>query len=918
MCEHRPGLIRKVLPAFGLFIFAAIASGAPADDRAVEDVLGLRGGGVAAESPVEFTATLVPEGQTGDVALRISAKIPPEHWIYSATPGQGPETKITIKAARGLLETTAQFEADHPPEIVEDPNFEKNVEKYFKKVTWSRHYQLKEGIPAESASIAGLVRYQVCDKQSCRLGKYEFDVKLSAGSAAVADRAPARSADASNSFEQLVGPKGWQTVEGRWSVFLTPRQARPGAEVTVSVQAELNPGWHVYALDQRQLADGSGPVPTVMGLTEPGDLVPLGASFVGPAPVEKSSTAWPGLKERFHEGRIEWTRKYRVPGDVTGGEISLAGKVAWGMCNSGGCQPPIGFEFHGKLTIAEEEILDTAPLAVAGMLRGSKAANAIEELRPDMKNMPNVVRAGAQPDEPPLPAAAPTRGPLAAPPPAEKEQVAEDGGLRAAGEVARAAASIDKSQGLPLFLVAAVLAGFAALLTPCVFPMIPITVSFFQKQSEKEHHRPISMATVYCLGIIGTFTGLGMLMSIAFSAAAIQQLASHWTVNLFIAGVLIFFAFNLLGMFDIQMPSWLLTYTAGQEGRGGFIGVLFMALTFTLTSFTCTFAFAGGLLAAAAQGDRLWPALGLLAFSAAFSLPFFFLALFPSLLQKLPKSGGWMNVAKVIMGLIELGAAFKFFGNVDTTWNGQPEIFDFHLMISAWAVISIAAAIYLLGVFRLPHDMPVDHIGVPRFVVAMSFLGFASYLGVGLFATDKPHGVVWRYVEAFANPNFEAGSDRLGPSLRHGGLDYALDFDRALNAAIAENKPLFLDFTGVTCTNCRYMEKGPMSRPDIQQRLGQFIRVQLYTDSVPIPDKKEAARLLDRNLELQEEWFGDTTLPAYVLISPEPFPLEDRSKIIERLIGKKEDAEFAGFLDRGLSKWQKLAAVRAAKMVGKR
>jgi thiol:disulfide interchange protein DsbD len=200
----------------------------------------------------------------------------------------------------------------------------------------------------------------------------------------------------------------------------------------------------------------------------------------------------------------------------------------------------------------------------------------------------------------------------------------------------------------------------------------------------------------------------------------------------------------------------------------------------------------------------------------------------------------------------------------------------------------------------------------------MSFLGFASYLGVGLFATDKPHGVVWRYVEAFANPNFEAGSDRLGPSLKHGGLEYALDFERALNAAIAENKPLFLDFTGVTCTNCRYMEKGPMSRPDIQQRLNQFVRVQLYTDSVPIADKKEAARLLDRNLELQEDWFRDTTLPAYVLIPPDPKALEDRSKIIDRLIGKKEDAEFAEFLDRGLNKWQKLAAVRGAKEVGQR
>jgi thiol:disulfide interchange protein DsbD len=299
-------------------------------------------------------------------------------------------------------------------------------------------------------------------------------------------------------------------------------------------------------------------------------------------------------------------------------------------------------------------------------------------------------------------------------------------------------------------------------------------------------------------------------------------------------------------------------------------------------------------------------------------LPFFFLALFPSMLQKLPKSGGWMNIVKVVMGLIELGAAFKFFGNVDTTWNGQPAIFDFHLMISAWAVISIAAAMYLLGVFRLPHDIASDHIGVVRFVFAMSFLGFASYLGVGLFATDKPHGMVWRYVEAFANPNFEAGSGRMGPSLKHGDLEYSLDFEKAFEAAIAENKPLFLDFTGVTCTNCRYMEKGPMSKPDIEERLSRFVRIQLFTDAVPIPDKKEAGRLLDLNVRLQEDWFGDVTLPSYVVIPPDRSVLKDSTKIIDTLKGKREDDEFAQFLDRGWAGWQQVQANGGVKIVGKR
>jgi thiol:disulfide interchange protein DsbD len=350
------------------------------------------------------------------------------------------------------------------------------------------------------------------------------------------------------------------------------------------------------------------------------------------------------------------------------------------------------------------------------------------------------------------------------------------------------------------------------------------------------------------------------------------------------------------------------------------VGVIFMALTFTLTSFTCTFAFAGLLLVEAMRGDRLWPILGLLAFSAAFSLPFFFLALFPSFLQKLPKSGGWMNVVKVIMGLIELAAAFKYLGTADQSWNGQPAIFDFHLMISAWAVISIAAALYLLGLFRLPHDTASDHIGVVRFMSAMGFFGFASYLGVGLFGAEKPQGMIWKYTEALANTTFEGGTDPTGPYLQHGDLKYALDFERALDFAIAEDKPLFLDFTGVNCANCRLMEKGPMSQPRIKEQLSRFVRTQLFTDAlVPtIPDRNEAERLREFNARLQLEWFGDVTLPEYVIIPPDREVLKDQSRILSALEGKNDEADFAAFLERGWRNWQKVQASRAGRQVGRR
>jgi thiol:disulfide interchange protein DsbD len=472
---------------------------------------------------------------------------------------------------------------------------------------------------------------------------------------------------------------------------------------------------------------------------------------------------------------------------------------------------------------------------------------------------------------------------------------------------------INKAGGLPWFLLTAVLAGFAALLTPCVFPMVPITISFFNKQAEKEHHRPITMASVYCLGIIGTFTILGVVMSALCGAASLNQLATGAWMNIFLSIVLGFFGLSLLGMYEIRMPSWLLTATSGQQGRGGYLGVLFMALTFTLTSFTCTFAFAGGLLVAAAQGDRLWPVLGLLAFSAAFSLPFFFLALFPSLLQKLPRSGGWMNVVKVVMGMVEIGAAFKFLSVADVAWNGVPTLFDYELVLASWMVISLMTGAYLLGLYRLPHDIEASSIGVPRLLGAMSFVGLAVYISIGLFSSHKPSGALWENIVAFAPQKIdhsavEDGPRPEGPFLVHGGLSYSLDVQKAVEFAVKANRPLFVEFTGQTCTNCRRMEIGAMNRPDAKDRLSKFVRVQLYTDSVPeVADKKEAKRLADLNRKLQQEWFGDTTLPAYGIVTAKPQVLKDPNAFLNDFYGMEQSrGEFTNFLEVGLNRWKEI------------
>ncbi|MBI3860663.1 MAG: hypothetical protein HY290_02070 [Planctomycetia bacterium] len=914
----RSSTVRKSLLALGLAVLAAVPLCAQPGRPGFSDPFGLRGQDRARGFGADWTATLERTGKADEVLLRISVKLAPEHYVYPTTYDKGALMKFKIEKATGLEPVEKDFVADHEAEPYDDPDLNKIVEKYYDAVAWTRHFRLKPGVDAFSVLIAGEVVYQICDAMNCRPDqKYAFHVKLADSRAAgqdsveeVPNSVATESEDSHTRFDQLIGKAEDHNVGSTWKVLVSPRHVKPGSVITISVQADLQPGWHVYPLDLPLSEDGDS-LPTVIGLTELGGLIPADTTIVGPRVIAKAATDDSGKIDRFHEGRLVWARKFKVPADSGSGNINLSGKIAWQMCTMRKCLLATGFEFSGRLTTKEVANSDLLVLTVGKTLSNAEASEAIEELhRSNFAGGATLVQ--TEESTTTTVEAASTRK--------KNDDVRKSPSVVIEGEdpVAQAGAAGGKLNAMPLhvFLGLAVLAGFAALATPCVFPMIPITVSFFQKQAEKEHHRPAAMASVYCLGIIGAFTGLGMLMSILFGATSLPEFANTVFFNLMLAGLLIFFGFNLLGMFEIRMPSWLLTYTAGQESKGGFIGVLFMALTFTLTSFTCTFAFAGGLLVMAESGDRLRPILGLLAFSTAFSLPFFFLALFPSMLKKLPRSGGWMNVAKVLMGLVELGAAVKFLGNADQRWNGQPAIIDFHLTIAIWAVISIGAALYLFGVFRLPHDVPTENIGVLRFVAAMSFLGYSLYLGVGMFGAQKPQGAIWKNVEALANSTFDVGTDPTGPYSKHGDLKYALDFERALNLAIKENKPLFLDFTGVNCANCRKMEGGPMSQPEIEQRLGKFVRIQLFTDTLPLRDRAEAERLTEFNKKLQKRWFGAISLPYYAVIPPDRAVLTDPSKILSQFEGYDPDQSlFARFLDDGWSKWKEIQAQKGRQVV---
>ena len=378
--------------------------------------------------------------------------------------------------------------------------------------------------------------------------------------------------------------------------------------------------------------------------------------------------------------------------------------------------------------------------------------------------------------------------------------------------------------------------GLLALLTPCVFPMIPITVSFFTKQGEKENNNPLKSAIIYALGIIIIFTSLGLVLAVTLGASGANQIASNPFINLFIALLFVFFALSLFGMYEIQAPSSLRQFSLENENQTGISGILFMALTFTLTSFTCTVQFVGLLLVAASQGSYMWPIFGMLIFSFAFSLPFFFLALFPQYLSRLPKSGQWMNSIKVTMGFLELGAAMKFFSNVDLVW--EIGFFTYDIVLITWAILSLLTGIYLLGLIKFPHDMKLQKRGPIRISLSIIFLSFGLYLSNGLY-TGKVHGLIESY---------------LPPKIEKGWIE---NYQEAILVAMEKDKPIFLDFTGYTCTNCRWMEKNIFIEPEVEKLFENFILVKLYTDGGENASEYQ---------QMEIDRYGTSALPFYVVI----------------------------------------------------
>ena len=405
------------------------------------------------------------------------------------------------------------------------------------------------------------------------------------------------------------------------------------------------------------------------------------------------------------------------------------------------------------------------------------------------------------------------------------------------------------------FLWLAVSLGALSLLTPCVFPMIPITVSYFTNHAADSRAKSVKLALFYSIGIIATFTLLGMLLAIFVGAAGINLFASNPWINLVITAIFLFFAFNLFGAYEIAVPSGILSkldaLTRSKEGEGsGIIGALLMGLTFSLTSFTCTSPFVGTILVSASQGSWRMPLVGMLAFSTVFALPFFVLALAPQLISQLPRAGGWMNSVKVAMGFLEVAAAMKFISNVDLVWKWG--FFTRDVVLAVWIAVALVLAIYLLGKFQLSHDSKPERLGAFRMISAVISLAVGFYLLTGLF------GAKLGEVESFLPPDLSESSSRSFGSGRDELKWIMNDYDAALVKAKAENKRVFIDFTGYTCTNCRWMEANVFPKKEVEDELKKFILVRLYTDG--------EGDIYERQQKMEQDTFGTVALPFYAAV----------------------------------------------------
>lgn len=703
------------------------------------------------------------------------------------------------------------------------------------------------------------------------------------------------------------------------STALSQPKAAVGTELELIINAKIDPKWHLYATD---FSDEVGP--TVFTLKfQPSPAYEL----VGkPVSVKSHHAEDPIFKGEVayweNTGQIRQRIKVLQPG-----ALSIKAAAEYQSCT----------DVDGKC-IPGDETLTFGPLAVAG---GAVAAPAAPAAKPGAPAGTAAVPATAvAATAPAATAVAPVAAvPALAPPTTDTDTAAKAASPATTATVTTATASAagagvpaPAEQSLLAFAFGAFLFGLSALITPCVFPLIPMTVSFFTSGNDTRQ-RGILKALVYGLSIMVIYVLIGVVVAAALGEDGPNLIATHWLPNLIFFTVFVVFGLSFLGLFEITLPNGMVNKIDAQADKGGWGGVFFMALTLVVVSFSCTGPIVASILGLAARGERITPVVGMLGFSLAFALPFTLFAIFPAWLKSLPRSGGWLNTVKVVLGFVELMLALKFLSMADLAYHWGILTRDVYLVL--WIVLSALLGLYLLGKFRLSHDSEMGHLSVGRLLMAVLAFSFMTYLIPGLFGAPLP--LLAGYLPPQSNRDFSiASAEGSAPAvaatsrptqceapryaefleLPH-GLNGYFDLEQAKRCAKAQNKPIFIDFTGHACVNCRKMEASVWSDPQVLKRLREdYVVVALYVDDkaelpaaeqyVSTRDKQLKTTLGKRNADLQITRYGFNAQPYYVVLDPN----DPTDKPLTAPVAYEPSvAKFGEFLDRGKAQYQQRQAV---------
>ena len=650
--------------------------------------------------------------------------------------------------------------------------------------------------------------------------------------------------------------------------FKTEWKSISANEAEIIFSATIDPGWHVYSTD---LGDG-GPtqatinIDKISGATLDGKLKP------GSNEIKKMDPIFE-MEVKFFEKTAKFTQKVKL----TGGKYSVSGYLEYGACNDENCLPPtsVDFTFSGEVP-AQAKAADTK----------EKEATKKEDAPVEA-----VAKADTTVEAPAATDSTATETTLQGTTNYWTPVISE---LSSYGE-----GTNEESHSWIYIFFTGLIGGLLALFTPCVWPIIPMTVSFFLKRT-KDKKKGIRDAWTYGASIVVIYVTLGLAITLIFGASALNALSTNAIFNILFCLMLVVFAASFFGAFEITLPSkWSNAVDSKAEATTGLLSIFLMAFTLSLVSFSCTGPIIGFLLVeVSTSGSVVAPAIGMLGFAIALALPFTLFAMFPSWLKSMPKSGGWMNVIKVSLGFLELAFALKFLSVADLAYGWR--ILDRETFLALWIVIFGLLGMYLLGKIKFPHDDDNTKVGVGRFFLALFSLAFAVYMIPGLW------GAPLKAVSAFAPP-MQTQDFNLYKNEVHAKFN---DFDSGMEYARQNHKPVMIDFTGYGCVNCRKMELAVWTDPQISQIMNDdYVLITLYVDektSLPEPikitenGKERTLRTIgDKWSYLQRSKFGANAQPFYVLLDNEGKPLNSSYSYDEDI------AKYKDFLQTGLKNYKK-------------